>query len=457
MRRITKLLAATAIAAAITLFAMSRAGAFREPVDNSTVSTLTEATLDEGFESTGDYDTACAGPSTRYDVEGIQTCVQITDAAPDNIRLTARSASPIAASNQTGANVVLKPGTGTHKGLVTAANFVNNTTTITIPLNGAATVGTEGTAFECNTVTDAVCATNIATWLDGLTGVSACAGAGCTLFTGVAGSFYVWPEPTEGAKSIGTLSTITAAAVTFTNGTEGNIALTFGPATMSFAVLNGGTNAGAIRLDAGSGGFFFAASPTSVATRNLSANRIDAVSSYGSTTTMSMGFDPNSVTYGNGNSLTPTTGTMTGNTVGYVRSFWIPFAWTNAMVAALTGTADDVTVGTLKAKSLVKRAMVVITGAATGTTTLTVAVGRTGATYIDYVVASDAQAAANTVYGDATAEMGSNLYNGTGMIDDLPSFTATTAIKAHFISTGANLSAVTGSSGNVYVEIEAMP
>lgn len=148
-----------------------------------------------------------------------------------------------------------------------------------------------------------------------------------------------------------------------------------------------------------------------------------------------------------------TAGTMTVTQSAAVRTFTTRFDWTNAMVTALGAvTAGDVAVGTLPAKHVVKNAYVVITSAAGTVTTLTVAVGRTGAGYIDYIVASDAKAAANTVYGDAAGERGTNL---TGY--DLPSFTGTTLINAHFISTGGNLNTVTTSTGAIFLETELLP
>lgn len=147
-----------------------------------------------------------------------------------------------------------------------------------------------------------------------------------------------------------------------------------------------------------------------------------------------------------------TAGTMTQTNTAEVRTIISRYDWTNAMVTALPTTAGDIAVCTLPAKTIVTNAYVVITGAAAGPATVTVALGRTGATYIDYIVASDAKAAANTVYGDASAERGTNL---TGY--DLPSFTGTTVVNAHFISTGANLSTVTGSSGSVYLETMVLP
>ena len=160
---------------------------------------------------------------------------------------------------------------------------------------------------------------------------------------------------------------------------------------------------------------------------------------------------------GNGNvsvsSLALTNGGITPVASAYIRTATHRYDWTNAQVAALGAVlAGDLTVATLPAKTVVRNAYVVINTAAGGVTTLTVAVGRTGAAYIDYLVASDAKAAANTVYGDTSGERGTNL---TGY--DLPSVTATTAVKMHLISTGANLSAVTTSTGTVYLVTETLP
>jgi len=126
--------------------------------------------------------------------------------------------------------------------------------------------------------------------------------------------------------------------------------------------------------------------------------------------------------------------------------------WTNAQVAALAGTAGDISCFTLPAKTVVKNVYLIILTSGGTVTTLTAAVGRTGAGYIDYIVASDAKAAANTVYGDAVAERGTNLVGY-----DLPSYTGTTVVNIHFISTGGNLSTVTTSTGRVVIETSLIP
>ncbi len=119
------------------------------------------------------------------------------------------------------------------------------------------------------------------------------------------------------------------------------------------------------------------------------------------------------------------------------------------MVTALAGVADDITICTLTAKTIVYNALMVITGAATNLTSLTGAVGRTGALYIDWLVAQSMKAAANTVYGDAAAELGTGLNVVYG---DLASWTSTTAIKAHFISGVENLSTILTFGLDVYLE-----
>lgn len=159
--------------------------------------------------------------------------------------------------------------------------------------------------------------------------------------------------------------------------------------------------------------------------------------------------DPSSVN----SALAPTATTATQSNFGEMRSAISAYSWTNAMVVALGATtAGDISMFTLKAKQVVKNAYVIITGAAAGPTTVTVACGRTSSSYIDYIVASDAKAAANTIYGDASGERGTNL---TGY--DLPSYTGTTTVNCHFISTVSNLSTVTGSTGTLVVELANIP
>jgi hypothetical protein len=147
---------------------------------------------------------------------------------------------------------------------------------------------------------------------------------------------------------------------------------------------------------------------------------------------------------------------MTAEVQGRQASAIHSYTWTNAQVAALPTTAGDITVATLPAKTQVKNAYVVITGAAAGPTTVTVSCGDAvgGTPFINYIVASDAKAAANTVYGDAVGERGTSL---DVEFSNLPCYTATTLVTCHFISTGADLSTVTGSTGRVILETVTLP
>lgn len=153
-----------------------------------------------------------------------------------------------------------------------------------------------------------------------------------------------------------------------------------------------------------------------------------------------------------------TAGTLTYSSNALVRRVWHKFAWTNAMVVAL-GAGTDLTVCTLPAKTVVTAAYIVIVTAANQAATLTVSLGRTSAAYVDYVVASNAKSAANTVYGDALAEIGANLYDTTNktMLYDLPSYTATTAVKLQFLIGAGTNADVTSSTGVVYLETATLP
>ena len=154
-----------------------------------------------------------------------------------------------------------------------------------------------------------------------------------------------------------------------------------------------------------------------------------------------------------------TSGTMTQTKRAAVRRVWHRYSWTNAMIVALGASpTGDITVCTLPAKVVVTRAFIVVTTAATFGDTLTMSLGDTGANYDDYVLDGDIKAAANTVYGDSNtgSETGTNLFS-TFFIDRLPSFTGTTAVKVHVDGNATNLSGVTTSTGEVYLETYTLP
>lgn len=149
-----------------------------------------------------------------------------------------------------------------------------------------------------------------------------------------------------------------------------------------------------------------------------------------------------------------TAGTMTYTSQALARRAVHRFDWTGTMIAALGAvTSGDITICTLPARTVVVNAYIVITAQAADPGDLTMAIGRTGALYVDYIGNSDLLAATNTVYGDAVGERGANL---TGY--DLPSFTGTTAVKAHLITTLGVLSDTSvNSGGSIYLETATLP
>jgi hypothetical protein len=152
-----------------------------------------------------------------------------------------------------------------------------------------------------------------------------------------------------------------------------------------------------------------------------------------------------------------TSSTMNPTIVGEARTATHSYAWTNAMVTALGASlTGDINVATLPAKTQINNAYVVIDTAAGGPATLTVSCGDAigGTPFTNYVVASDAKAAANTVYGDAVAERGTSI---DVEFYYLPSYTATTLVTCHFISSGGNLNTVTTSTGRLILTTTLLP
>lgn len=124
----------------------------------------------------------------------------------------------------------------------------------------------------------------------------------------------------------------------------------------------------------------------------------------------------------------------------------IKYTWTNAeVVAAGTGGTEALlSIGSLPANSQLLSAYIVIgTQATFAAGTLTVGCGRTSATYVDFIVASDAKAAAATVYGNAAAERATDAA--------IQHFAAATPVKAIFTAGAGDLANVTTCTGTVYL------
>lgn len=124
----------------------------------------------------------------------------------------------------------------------------------------------------------------------------------------------------------------------------------------------------------------------------------------------------------------------------------IKYTWTNAeIVAAGTGGTEALlTIGTIPANSQLLSAYTVIgTQATFAAGTLTVGVGRTNPTYVDFLAAGDAKAAAATIYGNAAAERATDAA--------IQLLAAATPVKAIFTGGAGDLANVTGSTGTIYL------
>src|SRR3990167_9334937 len=131
-----------------------------------------DITTTTGVEAAGACSTEPTGDVCCHDNQGVRCGKPETDAAADPAYLYGYSASPIGstAGNRTGGTTVLAGGLGTRLGAMSVASCdaAASTITITIDADASPDVGTEGTDFVCIAVTDAVCATNVAVWLNTL-------------------------------------------------------------------------------------------------------------------------------------------------------------------------------------------------------------------------------------------------------------------------------------------------
>ena len=154
------------------------------------------------------------------------------------------------------------------------------------------------------------------------------------------------------------------------------------------------------------------------------------------------------------NGLALTAGTLTYDSVALARRTLHKFSWTNAMVVAAASSSNKIDVATLPSKTVVHGCWVVIGTAATQAATLTVQAG-TSADTDGYVVASNAKAAANTFYGDATAEQGVLLFS-TNHLHPV-NYTATTLVQIEFVIGAGTLADVVASTGTVFLDVSILP
>jgi hypothetical protein len=136
--------------------------------------------------------------------------------------------------NQAGGDTTLAGGLGIRTFVMTNATCAAPDK-ITVTVDGAASDCVEGTDFDCDTLTDAQCATNAVVCVAAISGVDACAGTACLAsdgFTGVTSTVYVWR--TTGGTAV--LSD-TGGCATVTNGTDGVVAIA-GDLTVNKIILD---------------------------------------------------------------------------------------------------------------------------------------------------------------------------------------------------------------------------
>ena len=140
------------------------------------------------------------------------------------------------------------------------------------------------------------------------------------------------------------------------------------------------------------------------------------------------------------------TATATAPTYGVIK-----YTWTNAEIVALGGgTSGTIDIGSLPANSQLLSAYAIVgTQATFAAGTLTIGVGRTSATFVDFLAAGDLKAAAGTVYGNAAAERATDAA--------IQHFAAATAVKAIVTAGAGDLANVTGSTGTIYLLYVVLP
>lgn len=126
--------------------------------------------------------------------------------------------------------------------------------------------------------------------------------------------------------------------------------------------------------------------------------------------------------------------------------------------AALT---VDVAVATLPAKAVLLGAYLVITEVPVGASvsSLTMTLGSAGAGYDQVLLTTANQigGATSTVFGDADAELGTDLTTDTHTRGKLYSYTATQALTTHVTAVGANLSVLSAGEWDVILTWEVLP
>ena len=193
-----------------------------------------EARFLEGFEATGDFDTACAGPSKRFDIEGEPACPYTTDTAPAGTIM--HTMDNFGAGTQTAGNVVIRGGIDEHQIAIDAFGSCNaaDTITATIGLGSAAgaactcTYGTNWCTGSCGT--DDLTAASLAACLDACTGIDS---------TSTTDPATLQIDPTEGMVRSVVLTESDGACSTVANGANGDVVIGGGGASAQVLITPG--------------------------------------------------------------------------------------------------------------------------------------------------------------------------------------------------------------------------
>jgi len=349
-----------------------------------------------------------------------------TDAAPASSVLKSANAFPGATggTNTVGANTILAGGIGQR--IFSVVDYTQLAgTTVTITVNGVATVKTENVDWYDTTSNGAV-AISLASAIDGITGVSASAATNDVRIV-----------PDVGTYSLTIAKTAADAGMTATSGADGHTYLpgmldlgskgyivpgaNYTPGSATFGAI--GYYHSAYDDGAEMGGMVTVGTTIPDAdgwikpNGNFGANLILArgrvglmyggqikwcpYSAYdftdpnaGITSTGAGLIKITDGSTGSGNIEASTAITAVGTAAynGVIRTGVYKRAWTNAEVAGLSGKDAELKVATLPAKTIVRNAYVVVDTNETHLSDLTVALGRTGALYVDYIVASNTKA-----------------------------------------------------------------
>lgn len=98
-----------------------------------------------------------AGGGVLVDTYGIQTCRPISDVAPQQLRVVSASSYPGAATNVTGADLVMRAGLGRQNFVIADYTACNGSSSATLTINGSATTLTQGVEWTAATSNASTC------------------------------------------------------------------------------------------------------------------------------------------------------------------------------------------------------------------------------------------------------------------------------------------------------------